>query len=41
MTVGAEIRKHTGKGVINTIALLRLASIKDLPVRGRKPNQAA
>jgi hypothetical protein len=41
MTVGAEIRKHTGKGVINTIALLHITSIEDLPVRGRKPKQAA
>jgi hypothetical protein len=29
------------EGVINTIALLHIASLKDLPVRGRKPNQAA
>lgn len=28
-------------GVINTIALLHIASIKDLLVRGKKPKQAA
>jgi hypothetical protein len=29
------------EGVINTIAILHIASIKDLALRGRKPNQAA
>ena len=29
------------EGVINTIALLHVASITDLPVRGKKRNEAA